>query len=295
MTAPNQHEIIVEIGPFQEWQGKQGSGEIRIVSNGDINSMKVKVHIEKTIVAVPNAARISIWNLSQSTINAIRTAASEVKVYAGLQGHPKEYLYRGSLRATVTQRSGTDYITTLVCKTAESNLIRSIVSKTWTADVPVDQVVKEIVATIPNVIYDPQNKEIRGKIGYKGFSYVGTAMDALKKLANQYGFSWNINNGVFVAKMDGEPKKTGILLNSKGGLRKVSPRLSGIMQIQQGVDIYSDYRQNVEPGHLIRVESTVNPELNGNYDVHTVEYDLSPKDSEWSMSISTFIFQGAMQ
>ena len=112
----------------------------------------------------------------------------------------------------------------------------------------------------------------------------------MKKLGNQYGFSWNINNGVFVAIMDGHPKRTGILLNGKSGLRKVSPRLSGIMQVQQGVDIYSDYRQNVDTGQLIRVESSVDAKLNGNYEVHTIEYDLSPKDNEWSMSISTFRF-----
>ena len=293
MTDPLQHELIVEIGPFKEWEGKKDPGSVRIVSNGDINSMKVKVHIEKTKIYIPNLARISIWNLKKDTIDTFRTAGKEVRVYAGIQGYEKEYLYRGSLQATVTERIGTDYVTTLVCQTAGSNLSMAVVSKTWAEGVAVDQVVKEIVSTIPNVIYDPENNIINGKIGYKGFSFIGCAADALVKLGNQYGFSWSINNGVFVAIMDGKPRRTGIVLNSGSGLRKVSPRLSGILQIQDGVDILCKYKQNIEPGQLIRVESDVTPNLNGFYDAHTIEYDLCPKDESWEMNISFFSMVGS--
>lgn len=293
MTAPNQHELILEIGPFKEYEGKKGTADLRIVSNGDVGSMKVKVHIEKTKIYIPNLARISIWNLKRETINSLNTAGKEVRVYAGNQGYEKEYLYRGSLQGVITERQGPDIVTTLMCQTAGSNLTQSVVSKTWTADVPVDQVVREIVDSIPNVIYDPENNTISGKIGYNGFTFMGTATDALIKLGNQYGFSWNINNGVFVVVMDGKPRRTTIVLNSKTGLRKVSPRLSGILQIQEGVDISSVYKQNIRPGQLIRVESDVNPKLNGNYDVHTIEYDLCPKDNSWDMNISFFSMIGS--
>lgn len=289
---PVQHEIIVEVGPFQEWESKQGTSQIRIVSNGDISTMKVKVHLEKTKIYIPNLARISIWNLKRETRNALNTAGKEVRVYAGIQDRPKELLYTGSLMAVSTERIGTDIVTTLICQTAASNAIRSIVSKTWSEGVPLNQVVMEIVSEIPNVIYDPQNHSITGAIGYKGFSFTGTACDALLKLGNQYGFSWNINNGVFIASMDGKPRRTGIVLDSKSGLRKVSPRLSGILQIQEGVDISCIYQQNVEPGQLIRVESDVSPSLNGNYDAHTIEYDLCPKENTWDMNISFFAMVG---
>ena len=292
MPVPMQHELIVEIGPFQEWEGKNEPGSLKIVSNGDINSMKIKVHVEKTKIYIPNLARISIWNLKRSTIDSLKTAGKEVRVYAGIQGYEKEYLYKGSLMGVVTERQGTDYVTTLTCQTSGSNLIRSVVSKTWTEGVAVDQVVREIVATIPNVTYDPLNNTIKGTIGYKGFSFVGTASTALTKLGNQFGFSWNINNGVFVVTMDGTPRRTGIVLNSRSGLRKVSPRLSGILQIQDGVDIYCVYQQNIEPGQLIRVESSVSPKLNGSYEAHTIEYDLCPKEDEWDMSISFFSYIG---
>lgn len=292
---PVQHEIIVEVGPFQEWEGVQGPAQVKIVSNGDISTMKVKVHLEKTKIYIPNLARISIWNLNKETRNSFNTAGKEVRVYAGIKDKQKELLYTGSLMASNSERVGPDIITTLICQTAASNAIRAVVSKTWTEGVPLNQVVMEIVSEIPNVIYDPQNHVITGTIGYKGFSFTGSAFDALVKLGNQYGFSWNINNGVFIASMDGKPRRTGIVLNSKSGLRKVSPRLSGILQIQDGVDISCKYQQNVEPGQLIRVESDVSPSLNGNYDAHTIEYDLCPKEDAWDMNISFFAMVGSEQ
>ena len=295
MTADMEHELEIQIGPFQEWEGKQGKVELKIVSNGDIGTMKVKVHIEKVVAGVPNLGRISIWNLKRSTIDALNEGGKQIRVYAGTRNATKELLYTGSLQGVITQRAGTDYVTTLICRTAESNLARSIVTKTWTEGVPLDTVVREIVSTIPNVIYDPNNKEIKGQIGYKGFSFMGSANDALNKLGNQFGFSWNIDNGVFSAIMDGHPRDAGIRLDSKSGLRNVSPRLSGIKQIQTGVDIFCIYRQSIKPNQLIRVESDVNPKYSGNYDVHAVEYDLCPKDDNWDMRISTFVYQKANQ
>ena len=291
-----QHELIVEIGPVEEWQKKNDSNTgLRLVSNGDIDSMKIRANIEKTIVGVPNHARISIWNLSRKTRDAIKKPGLSVVVWAGNQGDKKEKLYTGSLLTAPTQRSGADWITTLICRTAYSNLVQNIISKSWNRDVTLDSVLREIVAQIPNVIYDPENKDITGKIGFNGFSYIGTPYGALNKLGDQFGFSWNIDNDVFHAIMDTKTTRTGIDLNSMSGLRKVSPRLSGIMQMQVGLDVLAIYRSGVQTGQLFRVEPTTDTSLTGNYKVHTIEYDLCPKDNTWDMSITTFILLGMDQ
>jgi len=284
-----QYELTVEIGPFQEWVGRKDATGLRIVSNGDINSMKVKVHIEKTIVGFPADARIAIWNLSKRTRNALRTPGLKVVVWAGYQSGKKEQLYTGSLLTAPTARSGADWVTTLICRPAYSNMVQKVVSKTWEKDVPLSRVLQDIVAEIPNVIYDPENKNITGKIGYSGFSYMGTINGALNKLGDQFGFSWNITNGVFTAIMDDSTAAAGISLSSMTGLRKVSPRLSGIMSTQIGVDISCLYRQGMTPGQLVRIEPSVSYELAGDYKIHTIEYDLSPKDEEWGINIVTFI------
>ena len=282
-------ELVVEIGPFQEYVNAPGQTGIRLVSNGDINSLKIKAHVERTIIGVPNPARIQIWNLSRSTRDSLRTPGLNVNLWCSQDGTETELLYKGSLLASPTYRSGADWVTTLVCRNAYSNLVQNVVSKTWERDVPVDQVVREIVAEIPGVIYSSTNPILQGKIGYNGFTVIGTLLSALKRLGDQFGFSWTIDNGVFFALMDNQASRTIINLNSLSGLRKVSPRLSGIMQTQVGVDIECLYRPGIASGQLVRIDASTSAELSGNYRAHTIEYDLCPKGEEWNMTITSMI------
>lgn len=285
-----QRELIVEIGPFQEWEGVsiRNDPNIRLVSNGNIDSFKIKVRIQKNKLSIPNMSTIEIWNLKRQTRQSLKTAGLSIKVYAGYEYGSKELLYTGSIEGVITQRQGTDIVTNLVCFTGTNSLLRSVVSKTYEKNIPLKQIVTEIAQEIPGVIVDPKNITLTGYAGYNGWSFVGSTKHALDKLADQFGFSWSINNGIFMATMDGKPIKTNILLDEKSGLMNVSPRLSGPEQIQEGVDITCLYRQNIQPGHLIRVDSKISPELSGTYECHTIEYDLCPKENNWTMEIQFF-------
>ena len=282
-------ELVVEIGPFQEWEDKKDSQVgVRIVSNGNLNTLKMTLHCQKNILATPNNAEIRIWNLKQSTRQSFKQTGLYVRAYAGFEGGEHELLFTGSLEATKVQRVDSDIVTTLVCMTGESNLARSTFNKTYEQGVPVSQVVTEMANAIPGIVVDPTNINVEGTIGNNGFSYAGSTRNGLQKLADQYGFSWSINNGTFVAIKDMTGRKTSVVLNRNSGLKEVSPRMFGINQIQEGVDISSIYMQGIDPCHVIRVESMVSPELTGEYVCHTIDYDLSPKENQWDMTINSF-------
>lgn len=283
-------ELVIYIGPFTEWEGKSNEKmATKIVSNGSLDTLKATIHCQKNITATPNAAEIRIWNLKASTRQSFKQTGLHVRVYAGYENGSHEMVFSGSLEGTIVKRSGADIITTLVCRTGEGNLVRSIFSKTYKQGVPVSEVVKEMAKSIPGIVVDPLNINVSGTIGYKGFSYIGSTKQGLQKLADQYGFSWCINNGTFVAIQDGKGRPTTILLNRNSGLKEVSPRMYGINQIQTGVYISSIYVQGIDAGHIIRVESGVNKEYN-NKDIvcHTIDYDLSPKENQWDMTINSF-------
>lgn len=282
-------ELIFEIGPFSEWEEKKDSQVgIRIVSNGNLNTLKASITCQKNILAIPNNAIIRIWNLKKETRQRFKKTGLYVKVFAGYENGSHELLFSGSLEGTITKRSGADIITTLNCMTGESNLVRSTFSKTYEQGVPVSQIVTEMAGTIPGIVVDPTKINVSGTIGTGGFSYMGSTKFGLQKLADQFGFSWNINNGTFVAMDDMKSRQTRILLNVNSGLKEVSPRMFGINQIQEGVDISSIYVQGVDAGQLIRVESEISPEQNGDYACHTIEYDLCPKTNQWDMTINSF-------
>lgn len=294
MTAPAYRELELYIGPLQEWKGNKGKTRaIKIVSNGNVNTLKVHANISKHCVSIMNQSTIQIWNLSRETINAIRRGGVSVNLYVGYENQQKELLYSGGVIATKTARQGTDFITTLICLTGGSNLMRSTTSKTYTNGVSVADAVTELAQSIPGITVDKTNINVAGNIGLAGWSFVGSTKDALDKLAYQFGFSWNIQDGAFVAVQDGKTTGRGVLLNATTGLRMISPRLTGPLAIQEGVDIQALWQPNTGPGRLVRVVSETNPELNGSYACHSIEYDLCPKDESWDMSITSFFTFGA--
>lgn len=281
-------ELVIEIGPFAEWEGNKGGQiGIKIVSNGNLNTLKADINCQKNILAIPNNAEVRIWNLKTTTRQAFKKAGLSIKVYAGYEGGDHELLFSGSIEATKTRRVGADIVTTLICMTG-SGLTKSIFSKTYEKGVPVSQIVTEMAQEIPGIVVDPTKITVSGTIGSGGFSYAGSTRNGLQKLADQYGFSWSINNGTFVAMDDLSGRQTNILLNRNSGLKEVSPRMFGINQIQEGVDISSTYVMGIDAGHIIRVESGVSPELSGKYTCHTIDYDLSPKENQWEMTINSF-------
>lgn len=283
-------ELVFEIGPFAEWESKKdGQVGIRITSNGNLDTLKATLHCQKNILAVPNNAEIMIWNLKTETRQALKKTGLYIKAYAGYQGGSHELLFSGSIEATKTKRVGADIVTTLVCMTGSASLVRSTFSKTYEKGVPVKQIVTEMAEQIPGIVVDPTKINVSGTIGYKGFSYMGSTKFGLQKLADQYGFSWSINNGTFVAMDDLSYRQTTILLNRDSGLKEVSPRMFGINQVQEGADISCVYTQGIEAGSVVRVVSGVSPEMTGYYTCHTIEYDLSPKENQWDMTINSFV------
>lgn len=279
-------ELEVYIGPFKEWKGAKldKKQSIRLISNGNKDTLKISANIHKSAASFWHTCTLQIYNLSQSTRKALESGLS-VNVFAGYEGQEKELVYRGGIVYTNTERRGSDIITTVSCSTAMGGLLLSNTSKTYTQGVSVASIVKELAETIPGVSVDPTNIKISGTIGYAGFSFIGSTKDALDKLAYQYGFTWTIDNDVFVAVKDGQYISDGVILNAANGLRKVSPRIDGLWLYQDGADIEAQYQPNAGLWKIIRVESQLNPTMNKKYACHEISYNLSPKDEAWDMHI----------
>lgn len=286
-------EIELFIGPLEEWRGNVGTGAIGLICNGNNTTMRIDVNISKTIVSVSNNAEISIYNLSTDTRHMLR-AGLRVRLYAGYEGEAKEMIFSGGIMAVETERQGTDIITKMTCLSGSGPLVRSTTSKTYSHGVKVADAVREIASTIPGIVVDPTNIKVSGSIGYAGWSVVGSTKDALDRLANQYGFSWSIDNEKFVAVQDGRAVGGRVLLDSSNGLRKVSPRLTGPLFYQEGVDIQATYCPGVYPGTSVTVHSELQ-NIRKTYAVHSASYSLAPKTGAWDMRLTSFFTFGNWQ
>lgn len=288
-----QRELLVEIGPFKETQnipGVEGHGNgIRLISNGDIDTFKIQAHIEKTIAGAGNTAQVYIWNLSKETREALTTPGLSFNIYTREGEGDYTLAFFGGLTGVYTERMGADLRTRLIGFSAMSNLYILPANGSYAKGIEIKQVVKELAQKIPGITIDDTKIKVDGVVGEKGIATSGSIPEALTNLGKQFGFSWSIQDGIFIARKDGTGEKTAILLNSESGLIKVSPRFSGITQVQVGVDISSKYVEGIQPGQIVRVESKVVSEnFNRNYLVHTLDCDLCPKTSDWNMHISFF-------
>ena len=291
-------QIELLIGPFVEGEltnpdgtPKKGGSALSILSNGSVNTMRVQASISKSIFWVSNTANIIVWNLKKDTINRLRKPGLNVQVLAGFENGNMEVVFSGGIGYVKSERQGPDIITTIMCKTGGMDMLKSSVSISYAGGTPVKQIVTDLVQQIPGVTVDPEKINIKGQIGYAGWSFVGSASDALEKLQFQYGFTCNIDDGMFVVNMDDEAPSLSIVLDEKSGLKRVSPQLYGLFFFQTGWDIESEYVQGVRPGTSITVRSLFEREVKGG--VHTMTYNLCPKTNQWDMSISMLNFFGS--
>lgn len=282
-------EIEVVFGPLKDWEKNEGKAPlVRILSDGTPKTLRVRAQVSKTMLGVPNSSSVSIWNLSRETRNSICQSQLNVQVYAGYKGQKKELLFAGGILSVVVEKNGPDIITHLNGLDGQSNLLRSVVSQSFDQQIELKEVIKKIAAEIDGVNVKLEDIKIDGKTGYSGIVASGNARAVLDKLGQQYGFNWFIENGNFKAVGDKQAFSNTVVLDGASRLKKVSPLLSGPAQAQIGVDIQAMYVPGVSPGNSIKVQSSVNPLLNGTYKIHNADFDLDTKSESWDMNLQCY-------
>jgi hypothetical protein len=294
MIVPWIRRLLVTIGPIGEWSNAtNGAGDIiQILSDGTQNTLRITATINKTIMGIPSPSTICLYNLSRATRTALQTTLSKLTLSAGWNNTALSKEFQGSILACYTERQGPDLITTIIALQGVGPLIKSTVSKTYIEGAKIKDIVKDIAGSISGISLSESNiKGIDGVIGSGGWSFSGSAKDALTALASEYGFSWTVDDGCFYFLGDAA-KFSGIVVldGDNGGLMNVSPILSGPLQMQTGVNIKAVFVPGVLPGSTVRIKSNVMSKLNGDYRVHTQTISLDCYSDTWNMNIESFAY-----
>lgn len=266
-----------------------GSEVKQIISDGTFDGLKVTASIKKTVMGMPNPSQISIYNLSSQTRSLIQRGLSKVTLQAGWENTELHTVFQGSVMSVLTERQGTDIVTKMNVMPGYGALMASVASVSYAEGMPVREVVKDLAKKLPGVtVTDTLLKDVKGTIGRGGWSFAGQTKDALTQLANEYGFSWNIDNEQFrgvgdKAKFDGI-----VVLDGKdGGLIQISPVLTGPLQIRTGVKIKAVYVPGVQPGSTVRVRSTLQEGLDGDYRINSATFSLDTYSDTWTMDLES--------
>jgi len=262
------------IGPLADWQGKGNTGDaVRIIADGTNAHLRVSFNASKTLTGEPNKIDITVYNLSRNTRQAIRTNLSKIQLFAGYESSASSgaMVASGGLLSAVSMRQGSDIVTKLTALDGYGGMVRGAYSRSFSGQTPINQVVKQLAAALPGVTVG--KIDVDGRLPPKGMAFVGTTTSQLNKLADQQGFSWSVQDGVFQAVSDKRDTGNGFIFTSNSNLISCAPLLNGPLQVKVGVEIVAKFDARMKPGDRMVVKSTVSPELSGDY--KSTKVDLS--------------------
>ena len=293
---PYSRQIQVVIDPLPEWLGG-GSGtdslSVKMYADGTPDNLRMKFSVNKSIVTTASPSVVSIYNLGPQLRSAIKKSELTITLFAGWANLGLIKVFSGTIYNSVSYRQGADIVTDLLSLAGWGGVMRSSVAYSFNQGSLLKDIVESLAKAIPGVSVDPKLIQVPTVIiGNQGWSFVGTVNEGLTSLGKVHGFSWWIDQGVFYALDDAQAFLGGTLpvfSSSDGSLFRAEPMLTSPMQKQQGVSISGLFNPLVQPGKLVSLESTVNPDLNGNYKVHTLAFSGDSHSSQWDAQIQSWV------
>ena len=290
-NRPWLRKIRVTIGPLEEYRGVKNGPVVQFLSDGTLNGLRVSANIQKTIMVIPQPSVIDVYNLSVDTRNAIKKSLTKLTLEAGWKNTDLRTVFQGSVVNVTSEKKGPDVVTHIMCLPGYGALAQGASSATFGPATPITTVIEQIGKDLPGVTVDKSNfRGVEGKIGGRGLSCQGTTKQALTDLAEEYGFSWSINDGKLVCIGDRfQLPSTYRFDGVKSGLVSITPILTGPFQITTGVRIKALYIPGISVGSSVEIASTLNKSLSGSYRVHTLNIAMDAYSDVWTMDLESYL------
>jgi len=263
----------------------KGSGGSIVINPGGIllHEIKIGFDVSKSISSTANSATIRLWNLQESTRNALGKELDDITLEAGYMppegGDNVGVIFQGQIRDVEHTRDGPDIVTILSTGEGDKAFRRATISKTYPAGTKVEKVVEDI--------YAEMEKEgvKRGEWKFpetvepfkRPYSMCGGCKREMDTLSRGKGFYWSVQNGAMeLIPSDG----------FVGGLVLITPQ-TGMINVptitDNGVKVSCLLNPEIRPGRRVRIESQV-LEMNaegGEYRVSEVTYSGDNRDGDF--------------
>lgn len=264
-------------------------GEARI-----IRDLRVNFEITKSVLSFPNIARISIYNANQDTLSALQERYSRIVLNAGYEGDVR-LLFKGDVRNVFQSKTGPDRVTTIYSGDGEQSWQNATFNKTLSENLSVKSAIEEVLKTFSDINIGTLQglPDVKDKL--RGQVLSGSSKDIMDNFAEEYGFTWSIQDGEIVITPDEEPLQgdEAILVNVATGMIG-SPTVTEI-----GVDVTTLLNPRMLPNRAFKVES-VNAEVaignlffrnikrttgEGLFKIQEVAFRGDSRDGEWTSSV----------
>jgi len=270
-------------------------GEARI-----IRGLRVNFEITKSILSFPNLARITLYNPNQDTLSALEEKYTRIVLNAGYEGDLR-LLFKGDVRNVFQTKTGRDRLLTIYSGDGEKSWQNATFNKTLSESLSVSSAIQEVLKTFSDVNIGTLQglPQVADKI--RGQVLSGSSKDIMDNFAEEYGFSWSIQDGEIVITPEQEPLEgdEAVLITAATGMIG-SPTVTEI-----GADVTTLLNPRLLPNRAFLIES-LNAEVTignlffrnirrttaeGLYKIQEVVFRGDSRDGDWLSSVKGRIIQ----
>lgn len=293
---------------------KKAAREFNNLSDG-APALQVKFSVSKEHTPEPNVAKISLFNLSESSRAQCEESDTAVEVYAGYRpsGEPKLLAagYVVDAYSRIDAETG-DIITEIKTYDGWLPLRDTIISMSYQKGASAHQLLKAVASAMGCSL-----AIAKGAPDYKwlsGYSYQGSAHGALTKACSAAGLKWSIQNGVIqVTQLLNSTQKQAAVLNEGSGmigspervyksaeelqkkpLEKGEKRPQNVTTVlstspdrqkRRGWRVKTLLRPDISPGDLVVVESKG---VTGTFMADKVSHSGDLYGSDWTTTLELY-------
>lgn len=263
------------------------------------NDFDMSFSVVKTTKPEPNTCELVLFNLNAEARGKLAgTPKVKIASKAGPAKHQHKgipvrieagyeeadsVVWQGDLRTVESQRSGTDWVTTLGSGDGEEAFQRSRVNLSFGRGTQIITVMQALAKALgigvgnlplymPRILASPT----AALLGVQGLAISGSAATHLTYLAQSVGLEWSIQDGVLQFTERGLPVagKAVLLSSSSGMVGEPSVDNEGVLTVKMLMI------PNVVPGSVIVVESKT-PEGSGNFRIEKATYEGDTSGVPW--------------
>jgi len=270
-------------------------GEARI-----IKGLRVNFEITKSILSFPNLARITLYNPNQDTLSALEEKYTRIVLNAGYEGDLR-LLFKGDVRNVFQTKTGRDRLLTIYSGDGEKSWQNATFNKTLSESLSVSSAIQEVLKTFSDVNIGTLQglPQVADKL--RGQVLSGSSKDIMDNFAEEYGFSWSIQDGEIIITPEQEPLEgdQAVLVTAATGMIG-SPTITEI-----GVDVTTLLNPRLLPNRGFIIES-LNADVSignlffrnvkrtsaeGLYKIQEVVFRGDSRDGDWLSSVKGRIIQ----
>ncbi len=262
---------------------------LEIFSDGSRNTTGITVSCEKSNAGIPNATTVTLYNLNLETrgsMNSLRGLKASIFIADPYTDKELE-LFAGEILACKTERQGPDIVTTLTILNNYSSLCQPTFGVSVT-DAPLRDLLEKFKTAM-----SMQTVVIKGDAGSRivKFSFMGTPIDGLNKLALQHSFNWAVDKDVLTIHPDEYSGDLAFRFSATNGLISSVPILDGPMSAQAGILMRAYPVAWLEPMDRVEIDSKINPKVSArpNLRVTVIRFELSTIAPQWYMDATCFL------